>query len=49
MTNQFIKKRNNIAKIYFKELKHWVNSADPNKSCSHVFHLFVAYPSRNNY
>ena len=49
MTNQFIKKRNNIAKIYFKELKNTgLTLPTPNKSCSHVFHLFVAYhPSRN--
>ena len=48
MTKQFIKKRNNIAKIYFKELKN-TGLALPtiNKSCLHVFHLFVVYhPSR---
>ena len=41
---------NNIYwKIYFKELKNTgLTLPTPNKNCSHVFHLFVAYhPSRN--
>ena len=49
MTKKFIKKRNDIAKIYFKELKD-TGLILPiiNKSCLHVFHLFVVYhPSRN--
>ncbi len=47
-TNQFIRKRNSIAKIYYKELKNTgLVLPTVNKNCLHVFHLFVVYhPSR---
>jgi len=44
MTEKFIKKRNNLARIYFEELKD-TDLILPNihNKCTHTFHLFVVF------